>query len=1109
VIDVERSKILLWALVLVAAGIIVWRVGFHTSESPLIPGEPKAAAQPSRLASGKPIDANSVNEPEPNQPAEPNETAVADAPAEPNAVAKDEESAGAADANEPGPPGREDRGRRPAPPQEAKSDEPEERDDPNNPMEAVNLKNVEMKSIIDKIATWTGKTVIPDDEAMKQKITIYAPKQLPRKKALEKIYSALRMKGFVAEEVDDTIFLKPLKEARLGRLPTVSADEPLALLENKDQVVQKFFKLNNYPPAKMTEVIQPLVGDYGHVGADEATGSLLVIETVANLMQIESVIKQFDVPEAEQVVEEFFTIEHGDPSEIVQLLRMLMGESPRGGRSSYRGRVSSYRRPSPSRGGPAGRGGPSGEASSVVISTGDIPIVLIPVPERKWIIARGAADDIQQIRGWIDKLDMAEPVQSEYETIPIMYANPSEVAERIEDALEDLSGTDFRPSVLVREVEQSRQIMIFGRPDLRDMVKKLIAEIDVPAGTFEEKTFDLEHADAEQIKENIDNLYGDDQDSSNRYNYYYWRYGRGQESPSDKVKVIAFPTMGQVTVIASPENMRKIEQQIEEWDVPLDVDAVKPRIIELQNSDPVQMTELLTKLFTEESDNSSSLWRILWWGDDVTQRKKIVGPLYGQLTFEDLPGTKKIIVISKIPQAYDVIEQLIYELDRQEMAEIPTVVQLKYADPEDLSERLNAMFNEPGTTAPIRRTTRGLSAYSMDDSDNSQNQGGNRNDGGGGANNPGEYTPWWSRGGGRRPDEEPISNVIGRVRFIPDPRSKSILVLAPPEFQANIRETIDMLDVPGKQVMIKAIIMTVDHEDVTSLGLQLASDPTSFGALEENSVTALNDLSTWAERGSFSFGAGMNVTLLVDFLLKKTNAQVLNEQTVWTKDNEEASFFRGDKVAFQTDFSVSDTGGRATSSFEFERVGMTLRARPSITPEKNVDMVINVILSQLTNDLVNTQPVRTEMETTTNMIVADGETIMLGGMLFQQNTAVQRKLPLLGDVPVAGELFRHNDNIVANEELIVFITPYVVDDGEAMSEEARMRMEETRRKLDNVKRRMEEDTERLKDDLEDIRGQVDEPAPSKPRRRSPSRPQQPATTVASGKRPMPFDHVWR
>lgn len=1049
----ERSKILLWVFVVAAAGVIIWRVGFHIPGSYIVTAESKAGAEPGPAAQApnEPMTGETSAGDEPNAPAD------ANVPTEPNKPAGGDQPDQPPGSSEPNKPG-ESPGAG-----EAKPAEPNDVGDPNDPLEAINLKDVEMKNIIEKIAKWTGKTVIPDDEVMKKKITIYAPEKLPRSKALSMIRSALRMKGYTAEEADDTIFLKPLKEARLGLHPTVGADEPLAMFENKDQIVRKFFKLKNYPPAQMGEVIRPLVAEYGHVSADETTGSLLVIETIANLMSIERVIAQFDVPEAVQTVEEFVEIHYGDPSEIVQLLRMLLGESPTGssrGRSAYRGR------PSPSRsGGPPNRGGSSGAASSVVIAAGDVPIVLIPVPRRKLIIVRGSANDVKRIHEWIAKLDVQDPVRSEYETVSIAYADPREVASRIEDALDEMPGTELKPSVIVQPLEQSRQIMIFGRADLRDMVKQLIVEIDIPAGTYETKNFELDHADPDQIKENIDNLYGENVPMYD--SYYYYRYGAGsRSSPADTVKVISFPTMSQVTVIAAPENMRKIEKQIKEWDVPLDVDAVKPRIIELKNSDPVQMAELLTKLFTEEQDSSSSsLFRYIFFGGSEDQRKKIVGPLYGQLTFEEVPGTKKIIVISKIPQAYDVVEELIYELDRQEMAEVPKVVQIKYADPEDLAERLNAMFNEPGTRATIRRTERGIGDYSMDQESSGQ-QGGPRNDGGGGGGggtSPGEYTPWWSAGARRSLDEEPISNVIGKVRFVPDPHSKSILVLAPPEFMPNIEKTIKELDIPGKQVMLKAVIMEVEHASLTSLGVQLTSDINKFATLDnENALTALTTLSVLEEQGSLTLTAGMNVDTLVDFLIKTTNAKILNQQTLWTKDNEEASFFKGDRVAFLQGSTISPEGRVTSQNVTYEKVGMTLAARPSITPEKRVDMNITVLLERLTSNKSNDQPVRATMETETNMIIEDAQTLMLGGILFQKDSKVQRKLPLFGDLPLIGGLFRHNEIIASNSELIVFVTPYVIDDAEAISAEAAAQIERPKERLKEMQEQLDAMAQKLK-----------------------------------------------
>ncbi|MHC4542721.1 MAG: type II secretion system protein GspD, partial [Planctomycetota bacterium] len=568
-----------------------------------------------------------------------------------------------------------------------------------------------------------------------------------------------------------------------------------------------------------------------------------------------------------------------------------------------------------------------------------------------------------------------------------------------------------------------QQVIVFGRKDLREIVKKMITEIDVPPGLFETVHIPLKHADPDMIKEKLDELYQEgmsSRSSSSRYGYYssYYR-GRGSSRQSSgTVKVVSYPSLKEITVVASPENMEEIRKRITEWDIPLDVDAVKPRIIELRNMDPVEMANLLNSLFTEGGGSSSSsrsrsisIMRTMYGSSTLVDQEKIVGALYGQLTFEEVPGTKKIIVISKIPEAYAVIEELVAELDKEEMAEVPRVVPLKYADPEELSEILNAMFAESGTSAALRRGATGLSEYSMEEDTGSS--------GTQSSTEQTSYTPWWSGSGARRTvdTEMPISNVIGRIRFVP-------------EYHPKIQELIELLDTPGKQVMIKAIIAEVDHSSMTSLGVQLApqgAEAIAFGSYDENTAAIVNNLTYLETHGSFTFQAAADVTAMLDFLAKKTNAKILNQQTLWTEDNEEASFFKGDKVAFFTATTTTTTVG-VTQNVEFSRVGMTLAVRPSITPNNDVDMIINIIISQLTTEEENGQPVRTEMETKTNMIVGDGQTIMLGGILFQQDRVVDRKIPLLGDIPLLGMLFSHNETIAANNEMLVFITPYVIDE---------------------------------------------------------------------------------
>jgi general secretion pathway protein D len=416
---------------------------------------------------------------------------------------------------------------------------------------------------------------------------------------------------------------------------------------------------------------------------------------------------------------------------------------------------------------------------------------------------------------------------------------------------------------------------------------------------------------------------------------------------------------------------------------------------------------------------------------------------------------------------------LIFDLDREEMGEVPKVIELKYADPEDLSERLNAMFVEAGQTARIRLTEQGLSgASAMDDTEDGGSSNANQNQSAG-QSEDNTYTPPWSGSGARsRIDEElPISNVIGRIRFVPEPHTKSIMVLAPPEFMDEIEGLIGQLDVPGKQVMIEVIIVEIEHSKVTSLGIQLATDPAAFGSIGENALTALGNLTHIGTHGSISgtiaptalvptpigvtgsgsvFGVGTDIYAMIDFLIKTTDAKIMNQQTLWTKDNEEASFFKGSEVAFQSSESI--TQNTTTQNVQFDKVGMEMRARPSITPEDNVDMEVKVLISQLTSDLVNKQPVRSHMETKTNMIVRDGQTLLLGGILFQKDSVVERKLPGLGDLPLIGGLFRHNSVIQTNSELLVFITPHVIDEPTAELPEA---VTEKKKILEDVREQLE------------------------------------------------------
>lgn len=321
-------------------------------------------------------------------------------------------------------------------------------------------------------------------------------------------------------------------------------------------------------------------------------------------------------------------------------------------------------------------------------------------------------------------------------------------------------------------------------------------------------------------------------------------------------------------------------------------------------------------------------------------------------------------------------------------------------------------------------------------------------------------TPWWDQGQRSR-NEMPASNMIGKIRFVPVHRSKAMMVLAPPEYMDEIIQMVAALDKPGKQVMIEAVIIEVDHASMTSLGVQLSSG--AFTGMGENSLTALMQIAHAGSRGEFTSGdlnlnqgftTNLNINVLIDLLAKTVNAKVLNRPTLWTKDNEEALFFKGEEFSIIESDQEDRSGGGLSRSYTTTRVGVELKVRPNITPENDVDMMINLEISSKSLEEVNGQPVIKRLYASSNTIVKDGQTIMLGGILFQTDSLVKTKVPFFGDLPIVGGLFRHSDTILRNSELLVFITPHVIDS--ESSEAAVKYIEEPRERMESLRTELEE-----------------------------------------------------
>jgi general secretion pathway protein D len=443
------------------------------------------------------------------------------------------------------------------------------------------------------------------------------------------------------------------------------------------------------------------------------------------------------------------------------------------------------------------------------------------------------------------------------------------------------------------------------------------------------------------------------------------------------------------------------------------------------------------------------------------------------------PDSNSLVVICKTEESFKFLDSLILDLDQPVFPGIPVVVELKHADAEQVADQVNAIFAPAGSRVDIQRRATGLEGIDIAGpagADAGTAQTGREGEEGGTITFP------WQQGR-QAEDQTPESPLIGKVRIVPIHRQNAVMILAAPEYRDAVRDIIiDQLDKPGRQVMISAIIAEVELTDELALGLRWGNIP---GPIGDNSIGAelgfegiADDILSGFFTGGGTLTVNADLAVVLDALDQKTKIRILQEPVVFTSDNQEASFFQGQDVPIRQ--STQGSQGFISDSFDYQAVGIGLNARPRITKEGDVDMEINLVISNI--DIAATAvsgagaPFFDRRETTTQVIVQDGQTIVISGILRDQESRVKRKVPLLGDIPLVGALFTSVDNETTRTELLAFVTPYVV---ETPDENDRNFNERARQRLENLSSPLEE--QERSEPEEQIRRRLLQPAIDKGR----------------------------
>jgi general secretion pathway protein D len=279
-----------------------------------------------------------------------------------------------------------------------------------------------------------------------------------------------------------------------------------------------------------------------------------------------------------------------------------------------------------------------------------------------------------------------------------------------------------------------------------------------------------------------------------------------------------------------------------------------------------------------------------------------------------------------------------------------------------------------------------------------------------------------------------------------DEATNALIITAPPAIQRSLASVIRQLDIPRAQVLIEAIIAEVGTDLTNELGVQFGALPnddsgfvggTNFGGPGRSIVSIIANpqlVGPGLTLGVGDLSGNQQWAVLINALARDAATNILSTPTLVTMDNAEAEIIVGQEVPFVTgSFTTSvDTGGLSTNPFqtvERQDVGVILRVKPQINEGDALKLELEQEVSSVApssavvNDLVTN---RRSIKTT--VMAEDEQVVVLGGLIEDRFRDSEEKVPLLGDIPVVGNLFRYDTTTKTKQNLMVFIHPIILRD---------------------------------------------------------------------------------
>ena len=472
----------------------------------------------------------------------------------------------------------------------------------------------------------------------------------------------------------------------------------------------------------------------------------------------------------------------------------------------------------------------------------------------------------------------------------------------------------------------------------------------------------------------------------------------GLISLKGEIRIASDTRTNSLIISASKDKIKLVMDVVEELDQDVEPE-VTVQIFQLKYADAKIVAEQLNNLFEQPQGGVAATTRRYPWesyggapGGGATTG---YASLKRNVVVADMRTNS--VIVTATEQNMRFYRDMIEKLDApQVLSEITQSFPLKFAKAADLADTLNRLFR-----GEYRRTPSFFDFYF---------------------------------GYSRRGDEEGPIAELRNVTVVAEEKTNTLLVTGPPNSFKLIKDLIEKLDKRTAQVFIEVAIVDVTLDKDTKFGVEWSWK----SAGEASDGTPVNE-NTSTDFGLARETLGLKYAVLSDnwkgllhALETRSNVKVLSTPTITTADNVEARISIGQDVPFISSEEETESG-RFRRTVEFKKVAVALTVTPHVN---DVSDVVALDVLQTINEIVGFEselnaPIIADREAQTTITVKDGQTIVIGGIIKENRSRITKLVPLLGHIPLIGELFKSREWKTEQSELMVFLTPHILKDDES------------------------------------------------------------------------------